>query len=178
VRPTPDNAARVILALRAFGAPLGGYALLFRRATEDVQTITLRLVDARCAPIAAMHLLDVESTGLPLALDVSPDGKHMLVAFVDAMAGAPSYALKRASSPATRRPRAISPAPTRRTPRTTPATTACSRATASADCGGDAAWYYDDDTKPQKVLLCPQACTAVAAGGSMDITFGCSTVLR
>jgi hypothetical protein len=49
---------------------------------------------------------------------------------------------------------------------------------ASADCGGDAAWYYDDDSKPQKVLLCPQACTTVAAGGSMDITFGCSTVLR
>jgi hypothetical protein len=83
-------------AMPAIRPMRGGYALLFRRASEDVQTITLRLVDTRCAPIADMHLLRVESTGLPLALDVSPDGKRMLVAFVDAMAGAPSYALKRA----------------------------------------------------------------------------------
>lgn len=74
----------------------GGYALLFRRSSEDAHTITLRLVDTECAPIADMHLLPIESVGLPLALDVSPDGTRMLVGFIDALEDAPSYVLRRA----------------------------------------------------------------------------------
>jgi hypothetical protein len=44
-----------------------------------------------------------------------------------------------------------------------------------AACGTNAAWHYDNPASPQKVLLCPAACTKAAQGGSMNIAFGCAT---
>ena len=44
-------------------------------------------------------------------------------------------------------------------------------------CAGHLAWYYDDPDAPQEVLLCEDACKMVAAGGTINITFGCETVL-
>jgi hypothetical protein len=42
-------------------------------------------------------------------------------------------------------------------------------------------WYYDDETAPTKVLLCPSSCdaaqSAVSAGGSVHIHFGCKTIV-
>jgi hypothetical protein len=46
-----------------------------------------------------------------------------------------------------------------------------------AACGTNAAWHYDNPAAPTKVLLCPAACTEAAAGGSMNIAFGCDTVV-
>lgn len=52
----------------------------------------------------------------------------------------------------------------------------------AASCGTDVAWYYDSDTAPTKVLLCPAACDAVNGSvgvdklGKIDILFGCKTI--
>jgi hypothetical protein len=45
------------------------------------------------------------------------------------------------------------------------------------ECGDDVAWHYDDPNAPKQVLLCPAACKRVAAGGKLDIAFGCKTVV-
>jgi hypothetical protein len=49
----------------------------------------------------------------------------------------------------------------------------------AAGCGTRVGWYYDKPKpeKPTKVLLCPQACSKVAAGGAMNIVYGCDTVV-
>lgn len=47
------------------------------------------------------------------------------------------------------------------------------RADSFAQCGDKAGWYYDDPKSPTSINLCPTACETVAAGGSMDIAFGC-----
>lgn len=46
----------------------------------------------------------------------------------------------------------------------------------AADCQGEKAWYYDDKTKPTKILLCPAACDMVKnVPGKIEIVFGCPT---
>jgi hypothetical protein len=44
-------------------------------------------------------------------------------------------------------------------------------------CADNLAWYYDDPIAPTEVLLCEKACNTVAAGGTINITFGCKTVV-
>jgi hypothetical protein len=47
-------------------------------------------------------------------------------------------------------------------------------------CGGTDGWYYDDPSGPTEILLCPAACEALsttATGGTLDIEFGCATIL-
>jgi hypothetical protein len=44
-------------------------------------------------------------------------------------------------------------------------------------CADNLAWYYDNADSPKEVLLCQKACDAVAAGGTVNITFGCATVV-
>lgn len=51
------------------------------------------------------------------------------------------------------------------------------RVDSPAACGANAAWYYDNPASPSKVIMCPSACTKIATGGSMDIAFGCATVV-
>jgi hypothetical protein len=47
------------------------------------------------------------------------------------------------------------------------------RAEQVAQCEQKLGWYYDDPAAPTRVVLCPAACQTVAAGGSVDIAFGC-----
>jgi hypothetical protein len=47
------------------------------------------------------------------------------------------------------------------------------RAEQVAQCEQKLGWYYDDLAAPTRVVLCPAACQTVAAGGSVDIAFGC-----
>jgi hypothetical protein len=49
------------------------------------------------------------------------------------------------------------------------------RAANAGACGSNPGWYYDD--AKTKVLLCPQACSKAGQGGSMNIAFGCSTIV-
>jgi len=51
------------------------------------------------------------------------------------------------------------------------------RADSLAGCGENRAWYYDDPNAPTEILLCEKACNAVAAGGTIDIAFGCAVVV-
>jgi hypothetical protein len=48
-----------------------------------------------------------------------------------------------------------------------------------ADCAMfQQGWYYDDPSKPKKIIACPQTCSAVQAGGTaakVDVLFGCKT---
>jgi hypothetical protein len=48
----------------------------------------------------------------------------------------------------------------------------------SADgCGSDVGWYYDNDTAPTQVELCPTSCNQVStAGARLMFTLGCQTV--
>ncbi len=51
-------------------------------------------------------------------------------------------------------------------------------------CGTDGGWYYDDDSEPTEVILCPSSCeqaqsTVVQQGeGSVDIYFGCESRVK
>jgi hypothetical protein len=51
-----------------------------------------------------------------------------------------------------------------------------SRVNDASQCAGDG-WYYDDNTNPTKLLLCPTTCTTVqsSVGGKVDILVGCLT---
>ena len=45
-------------------------------------------------------------------------------------------------------------------------------------CGsGSLGWYYDDETNPTRIHLCPDACTSVSSdnGASVNIALGCTT---
>ncbi|MCA9614785.1 MAG: VWA domain-containing protein [Sandaracinus sp.] len=52
-----------------------------------------------------------------------------------------------------------------------------------AACGAFGGWYYDDDTNPTEVRLCPTSCTEVqtvlreSGSAGIDVQFGCDTLL-
>jgi hypothetical protein len=51
------------------------------------------------------------------------------------------------------------------------------RAPSEAECMSTAAWFYDDPAAPTQLRLCPAACELAQAGGTVDIAFGCETVV-
>lgn len=72
-------------------------------------------------------------------------------------------------------------------------TTTLTKVAGKGDCGADPSWYYDDDTAPTKVILCPAACqmaqSLVKSGdsdagldsgktGAVDVLFGCATIVK
>jgi hypothetical protein len=52
-------------------------------------------------------------------------------------------------------------------------------ASACASAKDGWAWFYDDNTRPTKISVCPEACTAIQgdAMAKIDIYFGCPTVI-
>ncbi len=47
----------------------------------------------------------------------------------------------------------------------------------ASNCTTKGGWYYDNQTKPTKIILCPASCNTVqGSGGSIDIQLGCATV--
>jgi hypothetical protein len=52
-------------------------------------------------------------------------------------------------------------------------------AAACANAKDGWAWFYDDNLRPTKITVCPQACTAIQgnATAKIDIYFGCPTVI-
>lgn len=48
------------------------------------------------------------------------------------------------------------------------------RAQTLNDCGTGSGWYYDDNSAPAEILLCPAACDTAGQGGSVNIVFGCN----
>lgn len=51
------------------------------------------------------------------------------------------------------------------------------RAPSEADCMANVAWFYDDPAAPTELRLCPAACELAQGGGTVDIAFGCETVV-
>ncbi len=50
---------------------------------------------------------------------------------------------------------------------------------ADACSAADSNWYYDDETLPKQVIMCPTACETLKGGnGRIDIVFGCKTVTK
>ncbi|HEX5658937.1 MAG TPA: hypothetical protein VFX59_17200 [Polyangiales bacterium] len=47
------------------------------------------------------------------------------------------------------------------------------KASSADKCGDQPGWYYDNETDPKTLELCPSACELVKAGGNMAIAFGC-----
>jgi hypothetical protein len=46
-----------------------------------------------------------------------------------------------------------------------------------AACTG-AGWYYDDANEPTGIVLCPASCRAGENGGSLQVSFGCATIVQ
>jgi uncharacterized protein YegL len=48
----------------------------------------------------------------------------------------------------------------------------------ASQCSGKQAWYYDNNTAPTKIELCPAACQKVQAdsGAKVSVKFGCKTI--
>jgi hypothetical protein len=51
------------------------------------------------------------------------------------------------------------------------------KAANSGTCGNELGWYYDDAAQPKEVLLCPATCQRIAEGGTLNIAYGCATVV-
>lgn len=54
------------------------------------------------------------------------------------------------------------------------------RADDLADCGGKPGWYYDNNTAPTKIIICPASCTTVQADSNAMVSalFGCKSVVN
>lgn len=54
------------------------------------------------------------------------------------------------------------------------------RANDLLDCASGPGWYYDSNTSPTKIILCPASCTTVQADGSAEVNvlFGCKSQLK
>jgi hypothetical protein len=54
----------------------------------------------------------------------------------------------------------------------------------AAACGNIAGWYYDDETNPTKVTLCPAACSTAQTAvdpqtpGQVELLLGCASVVK
>jgi hypothetical protein len=60
------------------------------------------------------------------------------------------------------------------------AETPFTKVTGADTCADAESWYYDDDSDPQRVFLCPAACDLVTADplARFEILVGCETVLE
>jgi hypothetical protein len=62
-------------------------------------------------------------------------------------------------------------------------TTTLKKVAGASACGAAGGWYYDDDVHPMHVLLCPTSCDAAqmlvqSSGGSIQVQFGCKTIIQ
>jgi hypothetical protein len=60
-----------------------------------------------------------------------------------------------------------------------PTNTLISRVTNAGACGAAGGWYYDNNTTPTKITLCPGSCTTLNAtnGGYVNVSIGCAKIL-
>ena len=51
-------------------------------------------------------------------------------------------------------------------------------------CGTSGGWYYDNDTSPTKVILCPVSCDQAqqqvqsTGNATLSVVFGCTTIIK
>jgi hypothetical protein len=48
----------------------------------------------------------------------------------------------------------------------------------AAECGPSGGWYYDDESNPSSVHVCPSTCQVIQSdpNGKIDVQFGCDTI--
>jgi hypothetical protein len=51
------------------------------------------------------------------------------------------------------------------------------KAPSAGVCAELTAWYYNDTTPPTEVLLCPATCARIAVGGTLNVAFGCASLV-
>jgi len=52
------------------------------------------------------------------------------------------------------------------------------RVDSASDCGSALGWYYDAPISPTQIIVCPAACDLfTSSDGTVDLTFGCATVV-
>jgi hypothetical protein len=66
------------------------------------------------------------------------------------------------------------------TPSSTGVPTLLPRAKDLADCGGTPGWYYDNNSNPSEIVLCPASCSVVEADdmAKVSVDFGCESVFK
>ena len=66
------------------------------------------------------------------------------------------------------------------TPKGTGAPKILPRADDLVDCNGQPGWYYDSNTAPTKIVLCPASCSTVQADNNakVSVLFGCKSVAK
>ena len=49
-----------------------------------------------------------------------------------------------------------------------------------AACNGGPGWYYDSDSAPSKIILCPASCATVQgdSDAKVDVLFGCTSLTK
>jgi hypothetical protein len=54
------------------------------------------------------------------------------------------------------------------------------RADDLADCNGQPGWYYDSNSGPTKIVLCPTSCATVQADATakVNVLYGCDSILN
>jgi hypothetical protein len=54
------------------------------------------------------------------------------------------------------------------------------RANNLADCAGEPGWFFDSNSAPTKIILCPASCATVQADGNakVDALFGCKSQIK
>jgi hypothetical protein len=64
------------------------------------------------------------------------------------------------------------------TPSSTGQPTTLPRAKDLVGCNGQPGWYYDDDSHPTEIVLCPASCSVIEADnqGTENVLFGCDSV--
>lgn len=48
------------------------------------------------------------------------------------------------------------------------------------DCGGQPGWYYDNNTNPTKIIVCPASCATIQndSEAEVNVEFGCATIVN
>ncbi len=54
------------------------------------------------------------------------------------------------------------------------------RADDLADCGDQPGWYFDSNTSPTRIILCPASCSTVQADANakVEVAFGCKSIIN
>jgi hypothetical protein len=50
------------------------------------------------------------------------------------------------------------------------------RAKNKASCADNDGWYYDDESNPTGIELCPASCESAKSGGSLQVALGCASI--
>ncbi len=161
------------------------FAGLYGWGSETDPTVKCAYTDGTFPPASGVtYTTLVKKTGGARAKIC--DGKAAWTPFFDAIATAVARSAKLACELAIPVPASGTLDPNAVNVQITSGTTSTvvPKVSAAGACGTGVGWYYDNDTSPTKIILCPAACDAANAsvgldkGGRIDVLFGCKTIIK